>query len=92
MPVTPERVARAFEESRGQEIDTQGDSFFVAFSSPKDAVHAAVAAQRSLAEETWPEGTAVKVRMGIHTGDASLAADRAVEGVIRFIEQGMDGS
>ena len=69
-------LRRAFEAAGGQEIDTQGDSFFVAFSSPKDAVRAAVAAQRSLAEETWPEGTAVKVRMGIHTGDASLAADR----------------
>src|SRR5436189_4861201 len=67
-------LRRAFEDSGGQEIDTQGDSFFVAFSSPMDAVQAAVAAQRSLAEETWPEGAAVKVRMGIHTGDASLAA------------------
>ncbi|TML17316.1 MAG: response regulator [Actinobacteria bacterium] len=69
-------LRRAFEDAGGQEIDTQGDSFFVAFSSPKDAVHAAVAAQRSLAEESWPEGAVVKVRMGIHTGDASLAADR----------------
>ena len=31
-------LRRAFEEAGGQEIDTQGDSFFVAFSSPKDAV------------------------------------------------------
>ena len=69
-------LGQAFESAGGQEIDTQGDSFFVAFSSPKDAVHAAVAAQRSLAEESWPEGALVKVRMGIHTGDASLAADR----------------
>ena len=69
-------LREAFEGAGGQEIDTQGDSFFVAFSSPKDAVHAAVAAQRSLADESWPEGAVVKVRMGIHTGDASLAADR----------------
>jgi len=69
-------LRQAFEDAGGQEIDTQGDSFFVAFSSPKDAVHAAVAAQQSLAEESWPEGAVVKVRMGIHTGDASLAADR----------------
>jgi DNA-binding NarL/FixJ family response regulator/class 3 adenylate cyclase len=69
-------LRRAFEDAGGQEIDTQGDSFFVAFSSPKDAVHAAVTAQRSLAEESWPDGAMVKVRMGIHTGDASLAADR----------------
>jgi DNA-binding NarL/FixJ family response regulator/class 3 adenylate cyclase len=69
-------LRQAFEEAGGEEIDTQGDSFFVAFRRPKDAVHAAVAAQRSLAEETWPEGAVVKVRMGIHTGDASLAANR----------------
>jgi len=69
-------LRQAFEEAGGQEIDTQGDSFFVAFGRPQDAVLAAVAAQRSLAAEPWPEGAVVKVRMGIHTGDASLAADR----------------
>src|SRR5262245_6349423 len=56
-------LRRAFEDAGGEEIDTQGDSFFVAFSSPKAAVHAAVAAQRSLADEAWPEGADVKVRM-----------------------------
>jgi DNA-binding NarL/FixJ family response regulator/class 3 adenylate cyclase len=66
----------AFEEAGGQEIDTQGDSFFVAFRRPKDAVLAATAAQQALADEDWPEGVEVRVRMGIHTGDASLAADR----------------
>ena len=45
-------LRQAFEGAGGQEIDTQGDSFFVAFSSPKDAVHAAVAAQRFLAEKS----------------------------------------
>ena len=69
-------LRRAFEAAGGQEIDTQGDSFFVAFRSPKDAVLAAVAAQQALSSEEWPEGAHVLVRMGIHTGDASLAADR----------------
>ena len=74
---THSRLLRsAFEEAGGQEIDTQGDSFFVAFSRPQDAVLAAVTAQRALAAEDWPDGVDVKVRMGIHTGDASLAADR----------------
>jgi DNA-binding NarL/FixJ family response regulator/class 3 adenylate cyclase len=66
----------AFEEAGGEEIDTQGDSFFVAFRRPKDAVLAAVAAQRAVASEAWPEGVEVRVRMGIHTGDASVADDR----------------
>ena len=69
-------LRQAFEGAGGQEIDTQGDSFFVAFRRPTDAVVAAVAAQQALVSEGWPEGADVRVRMGIHTGDASLAADR----------------
>src|SRR5439155_26480504 len=60
----------AFEDAGGQEIDTQGDSFFVAFRRPKDAVLAAARAQRALADESWPDGVEVRVRMGIHTGEA----------------------
>src|SRR4051794_24240252 len=66
----------AFVEAGGQEIDTQGDSFFVVFPRPQDAVLAATAAQRALLEQDWPGGLEVRVRMGIHTGDASIAADR----------------
>jgi len=69
-------LRQAFESAGGQEIDTQGDSFFVAFRRPKDAVVAAVSAQQALSSEEWPGGANVRVRMGIHTGDASLAADR----------------
>jgi DNA-binding NarL/FixJ family response regulator/class 3 adenylate cyclase len=69
-------LRQAFEDAGGQEIDTQGDSFFVAFRRPKDAVLAAVLAQQALSSEQWPEGADVSVRMGIHTGDASLASDR----------------
>src|SRR3954471_22233045 len=69
-------LRKAFEDAGGQEIDTQGDSFFVAFSRPKDAVLAAVAAQQGLSTQDWPERADVRVRMGIHTGDASLASDR----------------
>jgi class 3 adenylate cyclase/catechol 2,3-dioxygenase-like lactoylglutathione lyase family enzyme len=66
----------AFEEHRGHEIDTQGDSFFVAFQRTKDAVLAAAAAQRALAEHTWPDGAECRVRMGLHTGEAALRDDR----------------
>ena len=60
----------------GHEIDTQGDSFFVVFASARDAVLAAVEGQRALAAHSWPEGAAVKVRMGVHTGQASPADGR----------------
>jgi DNA-binding NarL/FixJ family response regulator/class 3 adenylate cyclase len=74
-----ERILReALEANGGQEIDTQGDSFFVAFSRARDAVGAAVAAQRALAEHPWPPGVRVRVRMGIHTGEPLAAAGRYV--------------
>src|SRR3954465_14336517 len=66
----------AFVEAGGQEIDTQGDSFFVVFPRPQDAVLAATAAQRALSEQDWPDGVEVRVRMGIPAGAASIAADR----------------
>jgi DNA-binding SARP family transcriptional activator len=66
----------AFSRHSGHEIDTQGDSFFVAFQSARDALLAAVTAQRSLAEHDWPGGADIRVRMGIHTGHAEVAAGR----------------
>ena len=49
-------------------MDTQGDSFFVAFPRPRDAVGAAADVQRTLAGHAWPDGVAIRVRIGIHTG------------------------
>jgi class 3 adenylate cyclase len=51
------------------EVRTEGDAFFVAFGGAGDAVRAAVAAQRRLAGCAWPPGVAVRVRMGLHTGE-----------------------
>jgi YVTN family beta-propeller protein len=68
----------AFEQAGGQEIDTQGDAFFVAFRRAKDALLAALAAQRALEEHMWPEGVRLRVRMGIHTAEPAVGADRYV--------------
>ncbi|HWH98866.1 MAG TPA: adenylate/guanylate cyclase domain-containing protein, partial [Propionibacteriaceae bacterium] len=57
-----------FERWRGAEIGTEGDSFFVVFTSATDAVKAALGAQRRLASYDWPDGAMVRVRMGLHTG------------------------
>ena len=62
----------AFEQAGGEELGTAGDAFFVAFSRARDAVSAAVAAQRALAAHAWPEGGDVRVRMGIHTGEPAM--------------------
>ncbi len=59
----------AFEQWHGQEVDTQGDAFFVVFSRALDAVSAAVSAQRALLAHQWPDNVQVRVRMGIHTGE-----------------------
>lgn len=56
----------------GYEVSTEGDSFFVAFSDADQAVSACAEAQRRLGSEPWPEDVQVRVRMGVHTGLASL--------------------
>jgi class 3 adenylate cyclase len=62
-------VREAFAARGGQEIDTQGDAFFFAFERARDAVAAAVAAQRALAVHDWPDGAELRVRMSLHTGE-----------------------
>jgi YVTN family beta-propeller protein len=70
--VEHQRLLReAFAQYDGHEIDTQGDAFFYAFPSAHSAVLAAVEGQRALAAFPWPSGISVKVRMGIHTGQAT---------------------
>src|SRR5690349_13356142 len=50
----------------------EGDSFFAAFASAVAAVEAAGACQLRLGREAWPEGAALRVRMGLHTGEAHV--------------------
>ena len=68
-------VREAFSRHDGTEIDTQGDAFFFAFARARDAVAAAVEAQRAHAEHAWPEDAAVRVRMGLHTGEPALGEE-----------------
>jgi predicted ATPase/class 3 adenylate cyclase/DNA-binding CsgD family transcriptional regulator len=50
----------------------EGDSVVAAFTRARDAVVAALDAQRALVAEAWPEGVELRVRMALHTGDAQL--------------------
>jgi DNA-binding NarL/FixJ family response regulator/class 3 adenylate cyclase len=88
-------LRRAVEDAGGSEIDTQGDSFFFCFRKARDAVAAAVAGQRALRSTEWPEGAEVRVRMGIHTGEASLSENRyhglAVHRAARICSAGHGG-
>jgi predicted ATPase/class 3 adenylate cyclase len=50
----------------------EGDSFFAVFASAVAAVEAAGACQLRLGSEPWPEGAVLRVRMGLHTGEAHV--------------------
>ncbi len=65
----------AFGGHGGDEQGTEGDSFFVVFASAGEAVRAAIEAQRGLAGPDWPGERPVRVRMGLHTGEATRGPD-----------------
>jgi predicted ATPase/class 3 adenylate cyclase len=50
----------------------EGDSFFAVFASAVSAVEAAGACQLRLGTEQWPGGAVLRVRMGLHTGEAHV--------------------
>ena len=58
----------------GREVDTQGDGLFAVFSSPSACLAAVIEMQKALEIHAWPGGEHVRVRMGIHTGEASTTA------------------
>jgi class 3 adenylate cyclase len=74
LAVHQELLRAAFSQHHGHEVGTEGDGFFVAFAKASDAVAAAVAAQRALAAQPWPDGVALRIRMGLHTGEPIVVA------------------
>jgi len=67
-----EVLRRTFPAHGGVEVNTSGDSFFVVFRSATQAVEATVAMQRALRDEDWRPHPVIQVRIGIHTGEATL--------------------
>jgi class 3 adenylate cyclase len=67
-------VRSALAAHGGNEINTQGDAFFAVFSSPAACVAGAIDMQRAFVSYPWPAGETVRVRMGIHSGEASDTA------------------
>ncbi len=68
-------VRETFAAHDGQEMDTQGDAFFYSFTRAREAVAGAVAVQRAHAAEAWPQGVAVRIRLGLHTGEPVVGDD-----------------
>ena len=56
----------------GTWVSSEGDSVFAVFASVRQAIDAAVQAQRAMATAVVPDGERLKVRMGIHAGEAML--------------------
>jgi predicted ATPase len=63
-------VRDAIESHRGYVVKTTGDGFHAAFGSARDALGAAVEAQLALATEPWAVTGPLRVRMGVHSGEA----------------------
>jgi len=68
----------AFKSGDGRELRTEGDSFFCVFESALDACSSAAEAQREFASHLWPEGKPIRVRIGLHTGEAPLVGDEYI--------------
>jgi predicted ATPase/class 3 adenylate cyclase len=61
-----------FQAHDGREVNTEGDAFFVAFPQANQAVAACAAGQRAMYRHDWPEDAVIRVRMGLHTGEAAM--------------------
>jgi class 3 adenylate cyclase len=58
----------------GEELNTAGDGFFAGFSSPRACLAAALDMQQALGAQAWPGAEQVRVRMGVHAGEAQPTA------------------
>jgi predicted ATPase len=65
-------LRQALAANGGHELRTEGDSFFIVFDSALQACAGAAAAQKALQSHQWPERGEVRVRIGLHTGEATL--------------------
>ena len=68
----------AFEKHRGVEVATEGDALVVAFDDAAEALRGCLEGQLALAAHPWPEGAEIRVRMGLHTAEATPTGDNYV--------------
>jgi predicted ATPase/class 3 adenylate cyclase len=73
-------LRESIESNNGYLFQVVGDGFCAAFHTPNDGLHAAVTAQQKLQTENWG-AVPIKVRMGIHTGEAK-AHDHEYRGYV----------
>jgi predicted ATPase/class 3 adenylate cyclase len=65
----------AIERHDGLVVSTEGDAVFAVFGRASNAVAAAYDGQLALSDAAWPHEGGVRVRMGLHTGEADVVND-----------------
>lgn len=68
-------IRRAVDARGGVCVRTEGDAFFGAFQEAGAAVAAAVDLQRAISAHDWPQDAVIRVRVGVHSGEAHLAGE-----------------
>jgi predicted ATPase/class 3 adenylate cyclase len=68
-------IRETFARHDAFERGSAGDGLYFVFASAREAVQAAIDAQLALAGHPWPDGAAVRDRMGIHTGEPRNATE-----------------
>ena len=59
----------------GSEVDATGDEISAVFGEVHPALQTALTGQERIRDHAWPDGLAVKVRMGLHTGVPHLGEE-----------------
>ena len=73
-----ELLVDVFTRHGGRVVDDTGDATFAVFEESGQAIHAALDAHRTIAVEPWPGSADVRIRVGIHTGEAYAVGNRFV--------------
>ena len=68
-------VASAIEGAGGTVVKGTGDGFMAVFGDPEQAVGAAADMTRRLVDAEWGDGPVLRIRVGIHAGDADVRGD-----------------
>jgi class 3 adenylate cyclase len=68
-------IREQLQKHDGYEVKTMGDGFMVAFESARKGIECAVAIQRAFAARDAANGERVKVRLGLHAGEAIREGD-----------------
>lgn len=71
-------LSSAIQSHNGYVFQIIGDAFCAAFHTANDSLHAAIEAQQKLQIENWG-GMPLKVRMGLHTGEAEVYGSSVTE-------------